>query len=474
MTRAMSLAVLLVALSSSVMAQGGSDESPTWVVPFDSGTRVVREVAEALSGDGRSILECYPWGSRAFLGLLSLLPEAWRIAGIEWGMRLSLGHPPSKAADVRIDDLAAWCVGQYESEALDDRAFDAIVVGSPNGAVAHLAALLGAPFLTTSFGIAFRHPTIDADEVAATRRTAGAAANAIVGANPEAAFEIVCHVDPLHDRSIVRFADFVRIKLHDLPDAYRRFITERLAPGGRLILVDCAYEWPQYRLADRITLQVGGLGDVPPEEYLARWPIDAAIEVRRESEWGCPETFAEAVRTFATAEGVDAIALSFDRPWDVSLLAYDAYLACDGVRSEELLIDCFNHQNPRTHVETGIPALWLPFHTTDGLRAVGAFLDGRSFDTIRFTLLPSFVDSPDASRLDSWSTLLGRHGSVEPLGVRADRYPADVLAPFRFVDAMSDLREAEALSTPLRLDLDAFARLVDANDGRQTDSAATR
>ncbi|MCK4394199.1 hypothetical protein KAX17_14970, partial [Candidatus Bipolaricaulota bacterium] len=33
---------------------------------FDSGTRVVREIAEALTGQGKSILEYYPPGSRLF------------------------------------------------------------------------------------------------------------------------------------------------------------------------------------------------------------------------------------------------------------------------------------------------------------------------------------------------------------------------------------------------------------------------
>jgi hypothetical protein len=59
---------------------------------FDSGTRVVREVAEALTGRGRSILECYPPGSALYLWFLSLLPEELRIAGIEWGMALGGGE----------------------------------------------------------------------------------------------------------------------------------------------------------------------------------------------------------------------------------------------------------------------------------------------------------------------------------------------------------------------------------------------
>ncbi|MBU0596035.1 hypothetical protein KJ567_05075 [Candidatus Bipolaricaulota bacterium] len=456
-TPAAALVSVLLLVSVSVRAAGS--ELPDWVTSFDSGTRVVREVAEALTGEGRGILESYPWGSRTFLGLLGLFPSRWRIAGIECGMRLGLGWRPEAASQVDLAELAAWCVAQYGA-GTPGTSYDAIVIGSPNGGVAHLAALLGVPFLTSSFAVTFRHPTIDPTDVDAYLRTAQAAAERIVGANPESTFEIVCHVDPLHDRSIVRFVDFLRIKPHELPEAYRRFIAERLAPGGRLILIDCTYEWPQRRLSDRITLQVGGLGDIAPEHYLSRWPIDAAIEIRRESEWGCPEAFADAVRAFATTEEIELIELAFDHPWDYSLLAYDAYLACDGSLSDELLIDCFNHQNPRTNTVTGIPPLWLPFNTTDALAAIEEFLAGRSFGRIRFTVLPSFAASPDTAELGAWLGLFEQHGPVETIGLRLDRFPADVLAPFRFASDMEALRKMCALPAPLRLEIVEFEELV--------------
>ncbi len=426
------------------------------VVPFDSGTRVVREVAEALTGMGRGILEAYPWGSDIFLGLVSLLPQSARISAMEWGMRLSLGVSPDRASDVSVDALAGWCVAQYPG----DEKYPVIVVGSPNGAVAHLSALLGAPFLTTSFGLTFRHPTIDPDDIDAYRQTSTIAAERILAANPDGGYEIICHDDPLHDRSMVRVADFLRIKLLDLPEVYRDFVRERLAPGGTVILIDCTYSWPQISLGDGAYLQVGGLGAVDASDYLKQWEIADPTELRRESEWGCPEAFANAVINEATSEGIRVIRIAYDQPADYSLLAYNAYLACENVRSGRVLIDCFNHMNPRTNLETGIPGLWLPFNTTDGVDLVRRALDDRTFTTVYVALLPSFARSPDTVSLEGWAGAIQPYGPLEWIGIDPAEYPADPLAPYRFAHDMSSLRVALTLDSPLHLPLEILDSLL--------------
>jgi len=456
---AVRLALACLVVGVTALAGWGSETSVA-VVAFDSGTRVVREVAEALTGSGRSILESYPRGSKIFLGFVSLLPERARIGAIEWGMRLSLGRARERAAEVSVDALAGWCVAQYPD---DESRYAAIVLGSPNGAVAHLAALLGAPFLTTSFGLVFRHDTIDPDDLNAYRRTSLDAAKGIVEANPAMDFEVICHYDPIHDRSMVKAADFVRIKLRDLPTCYYDFIRDRLLPGGTLVLIDCTYSWPQIQIAERIFLQIGGLGAVEPATYLKRWADGESVELRLESEWGCPEPFAAAVRTYAEETGVDLLEIALDHPSEYSLLAFDAYLACDGVRSERLLIDSFNHQNPRTNIQTGIPALWLPFNTEDGLSLVDRALDGRIPGTIYLAPLPSFSRSPDTASLAAWTDLLSMCGSLEFIGVQPAKYPADPLAPYRFVRDMASLREKLGLDEPLRLPIEALARLLSAS-----------
>ncbi|GAF85837.1 unnamed protein product, partial [marine sediment metagenome] len=322
-------------------------------------------------------------------------------------------HDAEDACRLDVDSLPQWCVDQYPQ---GDRQYEAIVIGSPNGAVAHIAALLDAPFLTTSFGLTFRHPTIDADNHLAYLESSREIVDSILAANEGTDFELIAHYDPLHDRSLVKYVNFIRVKLRELPDSYREFIDRHLGPGGRLILIDCAYAWPQYELQDRAYVQIGGLGGIPAETFLERWPLELPLQRRRESEWGCPEDFASSITDFAVDCGIETVEISFDHPWSYSLLAYSAYLACEGVRSRSLMIDCFNHLNPRTNVETGIPALWLPFNTEEGLGFVEDALGGKTFDRVHFTILPSFADSPDTAPLEPWIDLLSRHGDVELVG----------------------------------------------------------
>ncbi|UCF10307.1 MAG: hypothetical protein JSW65_01090, partial [Candidatus Bipolaricaulota bacterium] len=279
---------------------------------------------------------------------------------------------------------------------------------------------------------------------------------AILAANPEQDYELVCHVDPEHDRSLVRVVHFVRVKLHDLPGCYRDFIASRLAPGGALILIDCDYSWPQYVLGERRYLQVGGLGAIAADDYGSRWPLDLPLEQRRESEWGCPPQFAAAAERFAVEVGAAALPLHYDHPATYSLLARDAFAACAGARRHLLMIDSFNHFNPRTNLATGIPPLWLPFNTIDGLDLVRRATEGEASERFFLIPLPSFTRSPDTASLGSWRELLTPRGEVEFLGVSPRLYPADPLAPYRLARDLQALRTRYLLEVPVRMDVAAF------------------
>ncbi len=428
---------------------------------FDSGTRVVREVAEALTGRGESILECYPPGSQLYLWLLSLLPEDLRIGGVEWGMSLGVGNSPKSLEGFKVDSLCEWCVRQYP---VRKQGYKAIMVGSPNGGIAHLAALLRAPFLTSSFGISFARPPIDPDDLKAYQEFGRGLAEMILQEGEE--FEVINHYDPLHDRNLVKYVNRIRIKLLELPQPYQGFILENLSPQGRIILINCSYHWPQYMVTERFFLQIGGLGGVSPQEYLKRWDLDLPLQERRESEWGCPDGFASAVRDLAARRGIEVLEIGLSHPQEYSLLAYRAYLECEGSRREMVFLDSFNHQNPRTNVQTGLPALWLPFNTEDSLAFAREFLEGKEFKKIYLTVLPSFASSPDTPALERWLELASKHGELELLGISPRLFPADTLAPFRLVAQLQRLRQRYRLSKPLELDLSVLEKLMSSLQGR--------
>jgi len=136
-------------------------------------------------------------------------------------------------------------------------------------------------------------------------------------------------------------------------------------------------------------------------------------------------------------------------------------MSCPGAKRDELLIDSFNYQNPRTNIETGIPALWLPFNTNDTLAFAEGFLQGKAFS--KLALVPSFAQSEDTASIEEWRELLSAHGELSLLGIAPDAFPADTLAPFGFVGAMGRLREEERLISPLLLDVDDLLRILSCN-----------
>lgn len=101
---------------------------------------------------------------------------------------------------------------------------------------------------------------------------------------------------------------YFRVKWRRLPLAYRRFIRDRLAPGGELVAVDCTLRRPTTTIDDRYVFQFGALGDATPEEYHRGGPRVADLlaryhsPVRRRSPMGTdlaayPRDFAARVRS---------------------------------------------------------------------------------------------------------------------------------------------------------------------------------
>jgi len=420
---------------------------PVRPLSFDSAARAVGEVARALGGPGRGILEPYPAAARPFLRALRHAPAGLRRAVLDFGMSQALGVPVKGLLRFDLKTFFASYVSRYpEGEC------PAIVLGSPGGGVAHLAALLGAPLLPVCGLLGVRHH-IAPDDLAAYLATGTEAAEALA---PDGRFEVIVHYDPIHDRDLVRHAALLRVRLLSLPRAYREFIEGHLAPGGTLILAEGTYPWPQVELAPGTWLQVGGLGGVSPEEYLARYPPPGEAVERRESEWGCPEAFAEAVREFAGERGYGLLELPAAHPTEYSQLAFRAYLAA-GAREDVVLVDCFTTMDARFCLRTGVPPLHLPFHTRDALAFARDFLRERTAGRILLILHPSFAPPPDMVPLSEWVEALGP--GVEPL-VDGRFWPEDPYAPFAAAEALAQLERELSLPAPLSLSVAGLSALL--------------
>jgi hypothetical protein len=113
-------------------------------------------------------------------------------------------------------------------------------------------------------------------------------AREVLERNPN--IKAIAHFDPIHDGWLTRTISHLRLKLIDLPVAYQGFIRKFLAPGGTILYLDCSAHWLQFHLSDRFSVQVGGWGGIPSEEFISGSEridrfLEAAGSTHRGGQW---------------------------------------------------------------------------------------------------------------------------------------------------------------------------------------------
>jgi len=445
-----------------------------FVEPSDSSSVCMRSVAAALRGE---FLQRYGYGP--FLGraaqLLSHLGPDFNVWVVDRVLSTG-GTAPDVADRITTAHLARHALGFYDGL---EGPYEALILGAPNGGVAHLAMALQVPFLSEHFLTSFRdhkHP----DDIQTYQAHGEALARRILARNPDVA--VINHYDPLHDRFLVRWVNHIRYKLLDLPQAYRQAIRRWLVPGGTIIFIDCRYPWRQYRVGERHTFQVGGLGGVSDEEFLAsrpeieamqlrerspfvggRWTLDLPLETQPESEWGTLPQFRLACQAFAQASGYRFLPLTGNSPECFSTLAFCAHQAVlrnEGREPQGTFIDCFTQVNPLAVRLSSLLPLWLPFNCTDSLaylkRMVGRLPKGRP---VLFAPVPNFARSFDTVKVDAWLAALSGF-DVNLLGINRRHYPADLAALFRFMPAVEDWCNAHRAPVQGRLTLNELQEIA--------------
>ncbi len=431
---------------------------PAWqaISRSDSSAVAMRSVAAALRGEFVS-----PWeitaNQRRLLSWLARGGKRLSTTVIERVIAAS-AVPPSWAEQITTDDLASWAVSLYAGLR---GPWEAIIVGAPNGGVAHLAMALGVPFLSQHFVTAYRDPT-PADDVVTYQEHGAALAQAILGRNKDLA--IINHYDPLHDRFLIKHVNHIRYKLMTLPKAYQSFIERNLRPGGTIIFSDCRYPWLMYLMGERHWFQVGGLGAVTAQEYLEGRPEIAALQQRGgqsgpghwglpgrrpfawpESEWGALPPFREEIEQYARANAYRFVGLDGAHPEAFSLLAFHVWkrlLAQEGIEPQGVLVETFTQVAPLAPRRSALLPLWLPWNCTDSL----AFLQrSRAFfppdRPVLWLPLPNFVETFDTVLWQGWLTAL-EGLEVQALGMNPRLYPADPTALFTVGDALRAWVEA--------------------------------
>jgi hypothetical protein len=441
---------------------------PDGIAKFDSAAAMTLALARFLEGkDFSGLGQAKPL--QALTRQADRLPRHLRERAFAW-----LGAQEGVARDavetVDMEAVAAWVTSQYPA-----RRYPAAMIGSSNGALVHVGAALGIPWLPQTVLTLVDQRHVHPDDAVHAMETERETAQRFLDANPDSQLH---HMhDPSQDRLMLGLIAYYRSKYLRLPQAYRNFLTDALEPGATLYIVECERRWPTTRLGDRYLYQFGAEGGPSTEEYFHggerveaylrnygspfdRWHPPAPDTDSPEAEWGFEPALRDDILRLAREQGYRVQRIRFEDPEDTSGLVADFYR--DWYRERELpanrlVIESFVLQEPLWTLRTGSVPYWMTFNMTPSLEHAHRYLDRvEPFDEIYLMLFAHGVNSVGLPPIDAWRGLLQRaRDGGDFLGLKPQTYPAHFAHFGRYSQALQK-QTAARYPVPPPLPLERF------------------
>lgn len=336
--------------------------------------------------------------------------------------------PMASVAEIDTDAVARWIVTRYPT-----RPYPAVVIGSPHGAAVHLAAAAGVPWLPAGFELAVRWPDGSADDPAAAFVHGTAVAPRLLANNPGLTVRQV-H-DPVSRRILAGCTIALHARWHTLPDAYRRFLSTCLRPGGTVLIVRDMRTWPVLDTGAGHTFQLGSpASGLEPDEYLlggplirqalryadgdaARWQPPSLSCPDRYVETGVEPNLEESVRAWASKSGAQLHRLLYATPDALSGAVADLYRRWRPHGADRLVVQCGRLLDPTQVLRTGLVPYWQESATSRSATALEWWLAGSiPFASIDVVVEPSGIPSAAAPSYQQWTAIArsGASGTVDP------------------------------------------------------------
>ncbi|MBM0237066.1 hypothetical protein JNW88_07785 [Micromonospora sp. ATA32] len=439
---------------------------PREIAGFDSASAMVVALARFLHGR-----DTPPLGKPAFRALRPAAAVAARLPvnTREWIYSVlsgTEGRPESDIAALDTDTVAASIAGRYPH-----RRYPAVVIGSTSGALTHLCAALGVPWLPQTLLLPVRQRRVSPDDPVRAAHAFDRTARALLDRNPDV---VLHHMhDPNQDRLTLRRMAYFRVKRIRLGPAYEKFLTDVLEPGGVILTAECGQRWPTTRIGERHLFQFGAVGGMSPQEYrdggpqvadylrrygaaVTRWqapPVDADSP---EAEWGFEPALHDDIAAFADRHGYRLRQLAFGEPEDLSPLIADLYrwwYRQRGLPADRLLIDSFMLLDPWWTLRIGAVPYWTAFPVQPSLAGLHRYLDsGDGYDYLHVGLFCHGVNSVGAATAEQWRDVLRRARVAGVFaGVSASRYPSDPHTFFGYQRALRAIPDRRPMPGPLSL-----------------------
>jgi hypothetical protein len=445
---------------------------PRQLANFDSAAAFVRATSRFLRGKDFPAVglasplqyvvpaaNALPRPARELLYALGGIGEAW---------------PSSHMDKVSAASIARWAVGTYES-----RRYPAVMVGSSSGALVHLCAALGTPWLPQTAFMAVSQTQVHPDDARDGLEAGLEPGRQFLERNPDVQLH---HMhDPNQDRLMLQYMTYFRIKRLVLGDAYEAFLERSLPPGGIIIQVECRRKWPVTRVGDRHVFQFGALGGATEEEFLhgservsayleryqshrTRWDPPEPNDEAPEAEWGFEPALAADIARFAEEHRFKIVRLIFEEPEDLSPFVADLYrwwYARRRIETSRLLVGSFMLLEPWWTLRTGSIPFWMKFNMDPSAEALERYLEWSGpFDYMHMILFSHGVDCVGLTPIERWREILGRaRKSGEFAGVDEDLFPRDFAVLGRYHRAVRAIAARYPMPAPLSLfDLAQFVQ----------------
>lgn len=416
------------------------------VASFDSATVLHAATAAALEGKPFS-----------HLGHSRLAAAGVRAAGrLPWALLrrvyarvgASEGLSPQRLADVDLAAVADWLAAGYPA-----RRYPAVLIGSSNGALAHLAAAAQVPWLPGTVLVPVAR-TGDPARPDDALRFGEQVAGQLLERNPDVALH---HMhDRVQDELMVAHMTYFRVKWQEMPEAYSRFLTRCLAPGAPVVVVEDESRWPVVRVAERHVFQVGAQGGVQPEAYLCQPHTPRPDDEAPEAEWGAHPGLGAAVQRWGDRHGHPVVRLTYrgpQAPAHAVATVFRRWYRERGEAGDRLLVPSFVLGDPWRTIDVAAVPFWTFFSVQPALQALDEHLEtSPAYRDIDVLLFQHGVRSQGIADPQDWLRVVRRHGAVPRLlALDPRRFPHDIATLGRYSRALDTLPTARRAWSPLPL-----------------------
>ena len=424
------------------------------VASFDSASAFLEALARALRGRdfphlGQSRLKVpLVQASRALP--LPLRRRAYAIASGREGVE------PDRLGGIDLERVASWVAAKYPP-----RPAPAVLLGASNGALTHLPAACGIPWLPQTLLIPVRRPGVDPEDYRGAAEFGVRHGPALLDPNP--GVELHHMHDANQDALSASQMAYFRVKWRRLPAAYRQFLDQQLRPGAPVVVVRDTSSWPVTRYGERHVFQAGAQGGMTADEYLGAPGVPVPDDTAAEAEWGFADGLLESAREWAAQAGRPVVEVRYGHPQHPASAvagATRAWLHGRGEPAGRLLVSSFVVHDPWRTITSGSVPFWTFFPVRDAADDLAAHLDSASYDDIDIMLFSHGVESRGLADARTWQRLADRarhRGRL--LGVDANAFPADFGVFVRYARALRSLPDAAPAWLPMTVD-DALAALA--------------